>query len=245
MVKLLYGDCLELMKSIPNKSIDMILCDLPYGTTACKWDVIIPFEPLWKEYKRIIKDRGCIALFGSEPFSSHLRMSNIKNYKYDWIWNKKKGGNPLLSKLQPIKITEIISIFNSKIYYPIMTKRDKQKSRGKNKGTISDTTNNAFIMDKIYYEKYPKNIIEFSNANQNNKQHPTQKPVSLLEYLIKTYTLENEIVLDNTMGSGSTGVACVNTNRNFIGIEKDETYFKIAEKRIDEAQEKKKELLFA
>jgi DNA modification methylase len=237
MVKLLHGDCLELMKSIPNKSIDMILCDLPYGTTACKWDVIIPFEPLWKEYKRIIKDRGCIALFGSEPFSSHLRMSNIKNYKYDWIWNKKKGGNPLLSKLQPIKITETISIFNSKIYYPIMTKRDKPKSRGKNKGIISETTNNAFIMDKIYYEKYPKNIIEFSNANQNNKYHPTEKPISILEYLIKTYTLENETVLDNTMGSGSTGVACINTNRNFIGIEKDDKYFEIAKNRIEQAQQ--------
>jgi DNA modification methylase len=237
MIKLLHGDCLELMKDIPDKSIDMILCDLPYGTTACKWDVILPFEPLWKEYKRIIKDRGCIALFGSEPFSSHLRMSNIKDYKYDWIWNKKKGGNPLLSKLQPIKITETISIFNSKIYYPIMTKRDKPKSRGKNKGIISETTNNAFIMDKIYYEKYPKNIIEFSNANQNNKYHPTEKPISILEYLIKTYTLENETVLDNTMGSGSTGVACINTNRNFIGIEKDDKYFEIAKNRIEQAQQ--------
>ena len=237
MVELLHGDCLELMKNIPDKSIDMILCDLPYGTTACKWDVVIPFEPLWKEYKRIIKDRGCIALFGSEPFSSHLRMSNIKDYKYDWIWNKKKGGNPLLSKLQPIKITETISIFNSKIYYPIMTKRDKPKSRGKNKGTISDTTNNAFIMDKIYYEKYPKNIIEFSNANQNNKYHPTEKPINILEYLIKTYTLENETILDNCMGSGSTGVACINTNRNFIGIEKDDKYFEIAKNRIYKAQQ--------
>jgi len=237
-MKLLHGDCLELMKSIPNKSIDMILCDLPYGTTACKWDTVIPFEPLWKQYKRIIKDRGCIALFGSEPFSSYLRMSNIKDYKYDWVWNKKKGGNPLLSKIQPIKITEIISIFNSKIYYPIMTKRDKPKSRGKNKGTISDTTNNAFIIDRIYFEKYPKNIIEFSNANQNNKFHPTEKPISILEYLIKTYTLENETVLDNCMGSGSTGVACINTNRNFIGIEKDKTYFEIAKKRIKEVREK-------
>ena len=207
------------------------------GTTACKWDVVIPFEPLWKEYKRIIKDRGCIALFGSEPFSSHLRMSNIKDYKYDWIWNKKKGGNPLLSKIQPIKITEIVSIFNSNIYYPIMEKRDKPKSRGKNKGTISETTNNSFIIDKIYYEKYPKNILEFSNANQNNKFHPTQKPVALLEYLIKTYTLENETVLDNTMGSGSTGVACINTNRNFIGIEKDDKYFEIAKNRIEKAQQ--------
>ena len=237
-MKLLHGDCLEVMKSIPDKSIDMILCDLPYGTTACKWDTVIPFEPLWKQYKRIIKDRGCIALFGSEPFSSYLRMSNIKDYKYDWVWNKKKGGNPLLSKIQPIKITEIISIFNSKIYYPIMTKRDKPKSRGKNKGTISDTTNNAFIIDRIYFEKYPKNIIEFSNANQNNKFHPTEKPISILEYLIKTYTLENETVLDNCMGSGSTGVACINTNRNFIGIEKDKTYFEIAKKRIKEAREK-------
>ena len=237
MIELLHGDCLELMKDIPDKSIDMILCDLPYGTTACKWDVIIPFEPLWKEYKRIIKDRGCIALFGSEPFSSHLRMSNIKDYKYDWIWNKKKGGNPLLSKIQPIKITEIVSIFNSNIYYPIMEKRDKPKSRGKNKGTISETTNNSFIIDKIYYEKYPKNILEFSNANQNNKFHPTQKPVALLEYLIKTYTLENETVLDNTMGSGSTGVACINTNRNFIGIEKDDKYFEIAKNRIEKAQQ--------
>jgi len=237
MIELLHGDCLELMKDIPDKSIDMILCDLPYGTTACKWDVVIPFEPLWKEYKRIIKDRGCIALFGSEPFSSYLRMSNIKDYKYDWIWNKKKGGNPLLSKIQPIKITEIVSIFNSNIYYPIMEKRDNPKSRGKNKGTISETTNNSFIIDKIYYEKYPKNIIEFSNANQNNKFHPTEKPVALLEYLIKTYTLENETVLDNTMGSGSTGVACINTNRNFIGIEKDDKYFEIAKKRIKGARQ--------
>ena len=237
MIKLLHGDCLELMKDIPDKSVDMILCDLPYGTTACKWDVVIPFEPLWKEYKRVIKDRGCIALFGSEPFSSHLRMSNIKDYKYDWIWNKKKGGNPLLSKIQPIKITETISIFNSKIYYPIMTKRDKPKSRGKNKGIISETTNNAFIMDKIYYEKYPKNIIEFSNANQNNKYHPTEKPINILEYLIKTYTLENETILDNCMGSGSTGVACINTNRNFIGIEKDDKYFEIAKNRIYKAQQ--------
>ena len=236
-VQIKNADCLIEMKNIPDKSVDMILCDLPYGTTACKWDVVIPFEPLWKEYKRIIKDRGCIALFGSEPFSSHLRMSNIKDYKYDWIWNKKKGGNPLLSKIQPIKITETISIFNSKIYYPIMTKRDKPKSRGKNKGIISETTNNAFIMDKIYYEKYPKNIIEFSNANQNNKYHPTEKPINILEYLIKTYTLENETILDNCMGSGSTGVACINTNRNFIGIEKDDKYFEIAKNRIYKAQQ--------
>jgi len=222
------------MKKIPDKSIDMILCDLPYGTTACKWDVIIPFEPLWKEYKRIIKDRGCIALFGSEPFSSYLRMSNIKGYKYDWIWNKKKGGNILNLKQQPYKIHEIISIFNSKIYYPIMEKQKERTGKTYSKGEANGIKN--YGDERIYNEKYPKSIIEESNADQRNKLHPTQKPVALLEYLIKTYTLENETVLDNTMGSGSTGVACINTNRNFIGIEKDAEYFKIAKKRIKEAR---------
>jgi len=233
-MKLIQGDCLEVMKKIPDKSIDMILCDLPYGTTACKWDVIIPFEPLWKEYKRIIKDRGCIALFGSEPFSSYLRMSNIKGYKYDWIWNKKKGGNILNLKQQPYKIHEIISIFNSKIYYPIMEKQKERTGKTYSKGEANGIKN--YGDERIYNEKYPKSIIEESNADQRNKLHPTQKPVALLEYLIKTYTLENETVLDNTMGSGSTGVACINTNRNFIGIEKDAEYFKIAKKRIKEAR---------
>lgn len=234
-MQIIHGDCLTEMKNIHDKSIDMILCDLPYGTTACKWDVIIPFEPLWKEYKRIIKDRGCIALFGSEPFSSHLRMSNIKDYKYDWIWNKKKGGNILNLKQQPYKIHEIISIFNSVNYYPIMEKQKERTGKTYSKGEANGIKN--YGDERIYNEKYPKSIIEESNADQRNKSHPTQKPVALLEYLIRTYTLENEIVLDNTMGSGSTGVACINTNRNFIGIEKDETYFNIAKKRIYEAQE--------
>lgn len=222
------------MKDIPDGSVDMILCDLPYGTTKCKWDSVIPFEPLWEQYNRVIKDNGAIVLFGSEPFSSRLRMSNIKNYKYDWIWDKKKGGNPLLSKIQPIKIHEIISVFGkAKInYYPIMTDRDKPKSRGKNKGNVSETTNNCFSENKIYTQYYPKSIIEFSNASQQSRLHPTQKPVALLEYLIKTYTNEGETVLDNCMGSGSTGVACTTTKRNFIGIELDDNYFKIAEKRI-------------
>jgi DNA modification methylase len=235
-MKLMRGDCLELMKEIPAGSVDMILTDPPYGTTACKWDSVIPFEPMWAELKRIIKPNGAIVLFGSEPFSSALRMSNIKQYKYDWVWDKKKGGNPFLSKIQPIKITENILIFNSKIYYPIMTDRDKPKKRGKNKGNVSETTNNAFTENKEYTQKYPKNIIEISNASQVGKVHPTQKPVALMEYLIKTYTNEGETVLDFTMGSGSTGVACVNTNRDFIGIELDEGYFTIAEKRIKEAQ---------
>jgi site-specific DNA-methyltransferase (adenine-specific) len=235
-MKLMRGDCLELMKEIPAGSVDMILTDPPYGTTACKWDSVIPFEPMWEQLNRVIKPNGAIVLFGSEPFSSALRMSNIKNYKYDWVWDKKKGGNPFLSKIQPIKITENILIFNSKIYYPIMTDRDKPKKRGKNKGNVSETTNNAFTENKEYTQKYPKNIIEISNASQVGKVHPTQKPVALMEYLIKTYTNEGETVLDFTMGSGSTGVACVNTNRDFIGIELDEGYFTIAEKRIKEAQ---------
>jgi len=222
------------MKDITDKSVDMILCDLPYGTTACKWDTVIPFDKMWEQYERIIKYNGAIVLFGSEPFSSNLRMSNLKMFKYDWIWDKKKGGNPLLSKIQPIKTYEIISVFGKgKVnYYPIMVDRDKPKARGKNKGKISETTNNAFTENKVYTQYYPKAIIEFSNANQRNKLHPTQKPVDLLEYLIKTYTNEGETVLDNCMGSGSTGVAAKNTNRKFIGIELDNTYFDIAEKRI-------------
>jgi len=253
MIKLLHGDCLELMKDIPDKSIDMILCDLPYGTTACKWDVIIPFEPLWKEYKRIIKDRGCIALFGSEPFSSHLRMSNIKNYKYDWIWEKSKGCNFTHAKNMPIKFHEIISIFSyDKIGHVVqlknkrmnynpqgLIKTDKKWSRPKKYDSEHKMKRDSHKLERIIeFENYPKSILKFSNSDNNERgEHPTQKPVSLLEYLIKTYTLENETVLDNCMGSGSTGVACINTNRNFIGIEKDKTYFEIAKNRIEKAQQ--------
>lgn len=245
-IELHNGDCLEIMPSIPDKSIDMILCDLPYGTTACKWDVVIPFDPLWKEYKRIIKDRGCIALFGSEPFSSYLRMSNIKDYKYDWIWNKKLAGNGILAKQQPLKIHEFISIFNSKIYNPIKIKGLlRKKMTGNIK--VSEINGGDGIKDYKQYENdeyYPVSIQEFSIANlRTNRIHPTQKPVPLLEYLIKTYTLEGETVLDNCMGSGSTGVACVNTNRKFIGIEKVQEYFDIAQKRIDDAVNDRKSIL--
>ena len=228
-------DCLEGMKYIDDKSIDMILCDLPYGTTACKWDSVIPFEPLWQQYERIIKDSGAIVLFGSEPFSSNLRMSNLKMFKYDWIWNKKKGGNPLLSKIQPIKTYEIISVFGKgKVnYYPIMVDRDKPKARGRNKGKISETTNNAFTENKVYTQYYPKAIIEFSNANQRNKLHPTQKPDALFEYLIKTYTNEGELVLDNCIGSGTTAIAAINTNRNYIGFELNKEYYEVAKNRIN------------
>ena len=232
MIELIKGDCLIEMQNIADGSIDCIICDLPYGTTACKWDSIIPFEPLWKQYKRIIKDNGAIILFAAQPFTSALIMSNPSYFKYDWIWNKKNISNPMLAKYQPLKQHEIISLFNNHIYKPIKTDLDKSRSwkqysesrytNSKTKGNIGNTNG-----------KYPKSIIEFSNAKQKNKLHPTQKPVALLEYLIKTYTNENDTVLDFTMGSGSTGVACKNLNRNFIGIEKDEKYFDIAKQRIE------------
>lgn len=234
MIDLKLGDCLELMKEIPNKSIDMILCDLPYGTTACKWDNVLPFDTLWKQYNRIIKDNGAIVLFGSEPFSSNLRLSNLKKYKYDWVWNKKQTGNPFLAKKQPLKIFENIIVFNTNRYFPIMRKgKMRIKGGGCNAKIFSNTDS---TINDMYY---PTSIIEIANCkNKKEKLHPTQKPVELLEYLIKTYTQEKETVLDNCMGSGSTGVACVNTNRNFIGIELEKCYFEIAKKRIEEAQDK-------
>lgn len=242
MIDLKLGDCLEIMKEIPDKSIDMILCDLPYGTTACKWDIIIPFDKLWKHYNRIIKDNGAIVLFGSEPFSSKLRMSNLKKYRYDWKWNKCTHSNPLLAKKQPLRIYEDIIVFYKKqpTYNPQMTKGlpyKKDYNYKKHKNSIT----NIIMIDKDNTSglRYPVNIIQFPMSRNNQERlHPTQKPVTLLEYLIKTYTNENETVLDNCMGSGSTGVACININRNFIGIELDENYYKIACERINNAQEK-------
>lgn len=231
MIDLYCGDCLEVMKQIPDKSVDMILCDLPYGTTACKWDIIIPFDKLWEQYNRIIKDNGAIVLFGSEPFSSALRMSNIKNYKYDWVWNKKQTGNPFLAKKQPLKIHENIMVFNTLFYKPIMrigkmrTKGGSKESNIKVFGGTDKTQNNIY---------YPTSILDIANcANKSKKLHPTQKPVDLCEYLIKTYTNDGDTVLDNCMGSGTTGVACKHLGRNFIGIELDENYFNIAKNRID------------
>lgn len=237
-MQLLHGDCLELMKTIPDKSIDMVLADVPYGTTACKWDIVIPFEPMWKELKRITKDNGAICLFGIEPFSSHLRMSNLKMFKYDWIWDKKKPSGFQLAKVRPMQKHENISVFSIKKhnYFPIKTKRDKIRKNGFKSMSESSQLSKHDGQIREYCFYLPKSIIEFSNANQKGRVHPTQKPVPLLEYLIKTYTLENETVLDFTMGSGSTGVACVNLDRNFIGIEKDERYFEIAMKRIENAK---------
>lgn len=237
-VQLLQGDCLELMKDIPDGSVDMVLADLPFAVTACKWDVLIPFEPLWEQYKRIIKSNGVIALFGSEPFSSRLRMSNIKWYKFDFIWEKPQGVDPLLSKKRPLNNIEYISVFYKKqpTYNPqfreakpYKTTRDKNKRVCEINGHIfreTTTVNNGY--------RYPMRVLKFS---RETSFHPTQKPVPLLEYLIRTYTNESETVLDNTMGSGSTGVAAVNTGRSFIGMELNSGYFETACKRISEAEE--------
>jgi len=232
MNKVYLGDCLEIMSTLPDKSIDMILCDLPYGTTACKWDTIIPFEPLWAQYKRVIRNGGCIALFGSEPFSSYLRMSNINDYKYDWIWNKKLAGNGILAKHQPLKIHEIVSIFNSSVYYPQKTIGKYRKKMGLKESEI--TGGNSFCATTENNEYYPTSIQEFGIGDMRiGRLHPTQKPVSLCEYLIKTYTNEGDLVLDNCAGSGTTGVACKNLNRNYILIEKDPVYYDIILKRIE------------
>ena len=228
MYELMQGDCLELMKLIPDGSVDMILTDPPYGTTACKWDSVIPFEPMWAELKRIIKPNGAIVLFGSEPFSSALRMSNIKQYKYDWVW-KKRAVNFLNAKKQPLREVENILVFNSLVYNP----QGLIYSPKVNKRSNSTETNGAHGLSNLSeYTNYPKNILEFKNERG---LHPTQKPVALLEYLIKTYTQENETVLDFTFGSGSTIVAALNTNRKALGIEKKDGYFNIAKERIEKA----------
>ena len=234
-VKLLHGDCLELMNDIPDKSVDMILCDLPYGVTQCKWDAIIPFDKLWEQYNRIIKNNGAVVLFGSEPFTSLLICSNLKNFKYNWIWQKNKATGFLNAKKQPLNDNETISVFYKKqcTYNPQMTVAEKTYKRGMAKRSKSDCYGEE--KDFVQIEtglRYPKRIQYFNNNHTREQLHPTQKPVELLEYLIKTYTNEDEVVLDNCMGSGSTGVACINTNRRFIGMEIEEKYFKIAKDRM-------------
>ena len=235
MIDLRLGDCIEVMKTLEDGSIDAIITDPPYGTTACKWDSVIDFELMWEQLNRIIKPNGAIVLFGSEPFSSALRMSNIKNYKYDLIWDKNKGAQPQLANIQPMKSHENISIFGTgKITYnPQMTKGEPYKRD--NKGSLKNNHKLGLkpIKQKNVGERFPKSIHLFKrDYSAQTRLHPTQKPVALMEYLIKTYTNENETVLDFTMGSGTTGVACKQTNRKFIGIEKDEKYFKIAQERI-------------
>jgi site-specific DNA-methyltransferase (adenine-specific) len=238
-IDLYRGDCLEVMDRLieDGVKVDSIITDPPYGTTACKWDSVIPFDEMWLRLNKLIKPNGAIVLFGSEPFSSALRMSNIKNYKYDWVWNKRLAGNVFLAKSQPMKIHENILVFNSskESFYPIKTDLEKVRNY-KDKYGGGESFGKKGTGDKVHTTKgkNPKSIIDISNANRKGNTHPTQKPVALMEYLIKTYTNEGELVLDFTMGSGTTGVACKNLGRDFIGIEMDDKYFDIAKERINE-----------
>jgi DNA modification methylase len=232
----MHGDCLERMKEIPDGSVDMILADVPYGTTACKWDSIIPLEPMWEHLKRIIKPNGAIVMTASQPFTTTLIASNMKMFKYCWVWDKKAAGNHGLAKFQPMKTHEDIVVFSicTHFYSPIKTK-GKMRKKGGYGSANTIATGMKEIQPRLSDEYFPKSILEISNAKRIGKVHPTQKPVPLMEYLIKTYTNEGETVLDFTMGSGTTGVACAQTGRKFIGIEMDDKYFEIAEKRIIEA----------
>lgn len=232
------GDCLELMKEIPDGSIDMILCDLPYGTTQCKWDAVIPFESLWSHYTRIIKNNGVIALFADEPFSANLVHSNLKLYRYELIWQKEQGTDFLNANRKPLKAHEKIQIFYKK--QPVYNKQltDGKPYRAVNSGKKSTNCYGSFRMGYFKSMGDKRNPVSVLKFNRERGLHPTQKPVALLEYLVKTYTNEGETVLDNCMGSGSTGVACINTGRRFIGMELDPQYFEIAEKRIAEAAAK-------
>ena len=234
--RLYLGDCIELMKNLPDKSVDMVLCDLPYGITKNQWDVVIPFDKLWEQYNRIVKDNGCIALFGNQPFTSHLVLSNIKHFRYSLVWVKNKFSDFLNAKRKPMKVNEDILIFYKKspVYNPQYTystpyKRwntqeavDKQTNYGGHKSNVAESDG----------KRLPTTVLNFNRVER--PLHPTQKPVELLEWLIKTYTNEGEIVLDNCMGVGSTGLACINTNRKFIGMEVDEDYYNIAQSLISD-----------
>ena len=248
-INLINGDCLEVMdRLIADKVlVDAIITDPPYGTTACKWDNVIPFDEMWLRLNKLIKPNGAIVLFGSEPFSSALRMSNIKNYKYDWIWNKKRITAPFLAKKQPLRQHELISLFYNKqcTYNYQPTRKNTSKSFSKKEmesGKVEvygDMKRKGARNENEY--GYPKTILNcipvMTNMSKEKFLHPTTKPVALMEYLIKTYTNENELVLDFTMGSGTTGVACKNLNRSFIGIELDEKYFTIASERINKPKD--------
>lgn len=250
-ITLLCGDCLELMKDISDKSVDMILCDLPYGTTQLKWDSVIPFQPLWEQYERIIKDNGAIVLFSAQPFTTDLINSNRKLFRYEIIWEKTTKSGYLDAKKKPLKCHEVICIFykHRPTYNPIMTKvKTSQLGKSKKAGKPMEQYKND--LKTPYYtdtgERYPTDIIKFSSWNGGGfgdgskaVKHPTQKPIPLLEYLIKTYSNEGGLVLDNCMGSGSTGVACIDTGRKFIGIELNEEYYRIAQNRIKKALEGK------
>lgn len=227
-----HGDCLEVLKTLEPESVDMVLADLPYGTTACSWDSVIPFAPLWSELNRVCKPRGALLFFGSEPFSTALRTSNIKNFKYDWVWHKSNGGGFLNANRQPLKRHETVSVFSrgQATYFP-------QKSQGKpytcRRASAGETTRDQSVagwVTKNEGSRFPTSYLKFSNETGS---HPTQKPVLLLEYLIRSYTSPGQTVLDPTAGSGSTGVGCVNVGRQFIGIEREQKYFEIMKRRIE------------
>lgn len=233
MINIYNDDCLEVMPSIPKWGVDLVLADIPFGTTRSKWDIVIPFEPMWEQINRVLKPNGACLLFGQEPFSSLLRASNLKNFKYDWVWDKVKSTNFLNAKKQPLRGHENISVFYRKqcMYNPQMTTGHPRKTANRKPGS---TEVYGFHGKSSYdsTERYPRDILTFSTDVQKEALHPNQKPVALLEYFIRTYTNEGQTVLDFTMGSGSTGVACRNLGRNFIGIELDRDYFNIAKQRI-------------
>ena len=237
-IELIQGDCLEVMDELIEKGVvvDAIITDIPYGTTACKWDLVIPFDKMWERLKKLIKPNGAIVLFGNEPFSSALRMSNIKNYKYDWVWEKSRVTGVLNAKKQPLRHLENISVFYKKqcLYNPQGVESCNKETSTGNTGKGNSDNYGSVRVGKYTQTQtgYPKQRLFFPSVGKT--KHPTQKPVALMEYLIKTYTNEGETVLDFTMGSGTTGVACKNLNRSFIGIELDPRFFKIAEKRINE-----------
>lgn len=238
------GDCLELMKNISDNSVDCIICDLPYGTTSCSWDIIIPFDKLWEQYNRIIKNNGAIVLFGQEPFSSLVRCSNLKDYKYDIYWEKERLTNINQVKRRVGKTVETISVFYKKqcTYNPQMIKYDGKPRTNKVKngtlGKLTDTNEKKVFEYHDTGYRYPTQVWRFKRDCLKSNLHPTQKPLALVEELVKTFTNVGDVVLDNCMGSGTTGVACKRLNRNFIGIEKDEKYFKIAKERIEKCQQK-------
>lgn len=241
--KLYNGDCLEVMDKLIEEGVkvDAIIADIPYGTTACSWDSVIPFDKMWERLNKLIKPNSAIVLFGNQPFTTNLISSNIKNFKYQLIWNKKLTGCPVVAKKRPLPIHEDILIFgNNKINYnPIKTNLDSIRKWKQNKNSESIPVAN--MGEGVAIGKNPVSILEFSNANRKGKVHPTQKPVELMEYLVKLYTNninEEDLVLDFTMGSGTTGIACINTGRRFIGIELDENYFNIAKNRIEKSLQK-------
>lgn len=249
-MQLLHGDCLELMKNIPDGSVDMVLCDLPYGIADCKWDRAIDLVKLWEQYERIVKENGVFCMFGQEPFSTKLRMSNLEHFKYDWIWIKNTSTGFQHAKNMPMRKHEIISVFSyapmghvsilgdrRMKYFPQGLKECKRVRNATKKfgGVYGKRPSHKDVIVQTE-TGYPNSILYYPSVNHSDAFHSTQKPVELLECLIKTYTNEGEIVLDNCMGSGSTGVACVNTGRDFIGIELDEHYFEVAKNRIQQAQ---------